>query len=262
MISSGNKQEQNYNHVFNELQDYMFTNEFIYKYSTSKKDYKLEKTPNTSKQNKSNGTNHKHNHNVIKKEQSDFFSPYEKDKLFWCFYVLLNGMENYEFIKTVSFKTEKEFKFKTAEKIKEYKDVFKTLKLKLNELQDEFINQPCISIKGLIALCYIYNINIIYIKKKTYYEILTNDVDDTHKMNIIINDNDNIKIPFNITNDMLESYKSNYWKIDNLNHPLKAMSAYTLSELQNIANKLSIPIKKDDKRLIKQELYENIIKII
>jgi len=61
---------------------------------------------------------------------------------------------------------------------------------------------------------------------------------------------------------MLESYKSNYWKIDNLNHPLKAMSAYTLSELQNIANKLSIPIKKDDKRLIKQELYENIIKII
>lgn len=268
--------EQNYNHVFNELQDYMFTNELIYKYSNPKKNDKNNKNYIINKDTRhiSNEKNinitfianknieTQKNNQSNKKEQNDFFSPTEKDKLFWCFYVLQNGIENYEFIKTISFKTEKDFKFKTAEKIKDYKDVFKSLKLKLNELQDEFINQPCISIKGLIALCYIYNINMIYVKKNTYYEILTNEIDNDHKINVIINNNNNIQTPFNIKNDMIDFYKNNYWKIENLNNPLKSISSYTLLELQNISNKLSIPIKKDDKKLTKQQLYENIIKNI
>ena len=127
---------QSYNHVFNELQDYMFTNEFIYKFSNPKKDYKKNILSKIKQPNE--------NVKPIQKKEEDFFSPYEKDKLFWCFYVLQNGIDNYEFIKTITFKTEKEYKFKTAEKIKEYKEIFKSFKLKLNELQDEFINQPCI----------------------------------------------------------------------------------------------------------------------
>lgn len=245
---------QNYNHVFNELQDYMFTNEFIYKFSNCKKDYK-QKNILTSRIKQTTDTVVK----SIQKKEYDFFSPYEKDKLFWCFYVLQNGIDNYEFIKTITFKTEKDYKFKTAEKIKEYKDIFKSLKLKLNELQDEFINQSCISVKGLIALCYIYKINIIYVKNRTYYEIITND---TNKINVIINNNDTIQIPFNITDDMIHSYRNNNWKIDNLKNPLKSISGYTLLELQNICNKLSIPIKKDNKKMTKQDLYENIIKNI
>jgi hypothetical protein len=238
----------------NELKDYMFTNECIYKNSnnsTKLNENKSKKINVTSKQVK--------NFVNTKKNNIDNFSPLEKDKLFWCFYVLHNGMENYEFIKTISFKTEKEFKFKTAEKIKDYKDTFKSLKIKLNNLQDEFVNEQTITLKGLVALCHMYNLNVLYIKKKTYYEILTND---TNKINLIVQTDKEIFIPLNVTDDMIMSYKNDYWKIENPNSPLKSISSYTLLELQNICHKLSIQTEKDKKRLIKQELYESILRTL
>lgn len=245
---------KNYNHVFNQLQDYMLTNEFIYKFSNKYEDNKVDK------QNKNNKKQ------IIKSEQivrNNQFSPIEKDKLFWCFYVLHSGMDIYELNKSAAFKTEKEFKYKTAEKIKDFKDTFKPLKMRINELQDEFINQPCISIKGLVCLCYIYNINVLYIRNKTYYEILTNSKEN---INVIVenkvNDITNIHVPLNITDEIIKSYKNDYWKIDNLNSPIKAISAYTLSELQDICKRLSIQTENDKKKMTKKELYENILRVL
>ena len=133
----------NYNHVFNELQDYMFYNEMIYKFSNK------QPLPNSNNLNKNNVnlkkksksiTNNVSSNQELNIEQSvksiekdDFFYPQEKDKLFWCFYVLLHGISKYEFIKTVSFKTETEFKFKTADKIKDYKDTLNLLKMIRNK---------------------------------------------------------------------------------------------------------------------------------
>lgn len=247
---------KNYNHVFNQLQDYMLTNEFIYKFSKKYQEYDDE--INDSKQNK--------NKQIKKSEPSiktNEFSPVEKDKLFWCFYILYSGMEMYELNKSASFKTEKEFKFKTAEKVKEFKDTFKPLKLRINELQDEFINQPSISIKGLVCLCYIYNINILYVKNKSFYEIFTSS---EGKINIIVenkvNNINNIYIPLNLTDEMIKSYRNNYWKIDNLNSSIKAISAYTLSELQDICKRLSIQTENNKKKMTKKELYENILRVL
>lgn len=247
-----NSQSKSYNHVFNQLQDYMFTNEFIYKFSNKCEDDIKNKIKKIAKPQQ-----------VIKPIIDDFFSPIEKDKLFWCFYVLQSGMDNYELNKSASFKTEKEFKFKTAEKLKDFKDQFKHLKLRVNELQDEFINQPCITLKGLVSLCYIYNINILYVKNKTYYEILTNSQE---KINVIVenkvNNMNNIFIPLNINDETIQSYKNDYWKIDNMNSPIKAISAYTLSDLQDICKRLSIEIENNKKKLTKKELYENILRVL
>jgi hypothetical protein len=267
----------NYNHVFNELQDYMFSNEFIYKFSNKSHTNEFINKKNKRITNDDNIKNNKLQDS--NKENNVFFSPHEKDKLFWCFYILHMGIEQYQFIKTISFKTEKEFKFKTAEKIKEHKDTFKVLKLKINELQDEFINQPCISIKGLIALCHIYKINLLYIKKRTYYEIISNDDINgnvNNKINIIIDNTTNstnstnnlestnniIYIPFNVTDEAIQNYKNNFWKLENFNNILKSINSYTLSELQTISNKLSIEIYKGNKKMTKQELYEKILQVL
>ena len=247
-----NSQSKSYNHVFNQLQDYMFTNEFIYKFSNRCEDDNKIKIRKIAKPQE-----------IIKPIINDIFSPTEKDKLFWCFYVLQAGMDNYELNKSASFKTEKDFKFKSAEKLKEFKDTFKHLKLRVNELQDEFINQSCITLKGLVSLCYVYNINILYIKNKTYYEILTNSKE---KINIIVenkvNEISNIFIPLNVTDETIQSYKNDYWKIDNMNSPIKAISAYTLSELQDICKRLSIQTENNKKKLTKKELYENILRVL
>jgi len=250
-------QTKNYNHVFNELQDYMFTNEFIYKYCN------YNQTNNTNNTNNVIKRNFEVKHNKLDRQNNtnkDYIFPTEKDKLFWCFYIIKHGVENYEFNKTISFKTEKEFKFISAEKIKDFKDIFKSLKLKLNELQDELINQQSITFKGLVALCYIYKINILYVKNKTYYEIFTNE---DSNINVILERKENnisqICIPINITEEMIKTYKNNYWKIENFNNPLKAISSYTLSELQEIYKKLSIETE-NKRKLTKKELYENIVK--
>lgn len=251
-------QTKNYNHVFDELQDYMFTNEFIYKYCNYNK--KNDVNNELKKKNSEIKHNAYKNNNTINNTNNDYIFPVEKDKLFWCFYIIKNGVENYEFNKTISFKTEKDFKFVSAEKIKEFKDTFKSLKLKLNELQDELINQQCITFKGLVALCYIYKINILYVKNKTYYEIITNE---DGNINVILERKENnitqISMPVNITDEMIKRYKNNYWKIENFNNPLKSISAYTLSELQEIYKKLNIEIE-NKKKLTKKELYENIMK--
>lgn len=249
-MNSSIYQSHNYNHVFNELQDYMLTNEFIYKFSNNELKDKIKEKNNKTQ-------------NTILKKNDNFIYPSEKDKIFWCFYILHKGIEEYELNKTISFKTEKEFKFKTAENIKKFKDTFKGLKLRVNELQDEFINQPCITIKGLVALCYMYDMNIMYVKNKTYYEIITNNEEKT---NIIIENKENninsIYIPFNVTQDMIKSYKDNYWKIENIGNPLKTVSSYTVAELQDICKRLSIQIEVNKKKLTKKELYENIIKLL
>jgi hypothetical protein len=266
-----NTHSKSYNHVFDELQDYMLTNEFIYRFS-NKLDMIVKDKNTKHEANKPKiKENYKNNYNKLEKNSktnnidsnNNIFSPGEKDKLFWCFYSLQSGMENYELNKSASFKTEKDFKFKTAEKIKDYKDILKPLKLRVNEIQDELINQPCITIKGLVSLCYIYNINVIYIKNKTYYEILTNS---TSIVNIIVenkvNDINKTYTYLNVTDEMIKSYKNNYWKIDNFNSPIKAISGYTLNELQDICKRLSISIEKDNKKLTKKELYENILRVL
>ena len=128
----------------------------------------------------------------------------------------------------------------------------------MNELQNELTQQDIISVKGLYALCIIHNINILYIKNRTYYDIKVCD----KQINVIINTNNEIYMNDNISEIKINEYKSSYWKIENISKPLKSISSYSLVELQNICANLNIPIKKQNKNCLKKELYESIITLI
>jgi hypothetical protein len=136
-----------------------------------------------------------------------------------------------------------------------FKEKIKEMKLKLNEVQDELVNQPIISIKSLQVLCLIYDINIFFIKNRTIYEIIVND----KPIKTIINDNNNIHMIDDINEEKLTYYRNNYWKIDNLSKPLSAFSSYSLTELQDICKKLEIPITTDGKKIQKKDLYQSIL---
>jgi len=103
---------------------------------------------------------------MIKKEEN--FTPLQKDKLFWCFYIILKGIDDYEMNKNTAFATEKKFKIDTVEKLRFMKDKLKELKIKRNDIEDELVNKECISTKSLQVLCLIYKISIIYISGKKY----------------------------------------------------------------------------------------------
>ena len=248
--------------LLSKLEKYALTSNIINKYSSSNSTNETrENAKQNAKQNENAKQNAKQNINENEKDKPtqkkalNNFSPSEKDKLFWCFYIFLYGFEDYEIAKSSSFITEKNFKIKTVEKFPSFKGKIKEMKLKLNEIQDELVNQPIISIKSLQVLCLIYDINIFFIKNKTIYEIIVND----KPIKTIINDNNNIYMIDDINEEKLTYYRNNYWKIDNISKPLNAFSSYSLTELQDICKKLEIPITTDGKKIQKKDLYQSIL---
>jgi hypothetical protein len=213
--------------------------------------------------------------NIEVSTNEDYFEPEFEDKLFWCFYIILNGQSKYELIKTSSFKEEKEFKIKSVENINNIKEQLKSYKLKLNEIKNELSNEKKITIKGLFALCILYKINIMYVNmnKGIYYNCFGNNINVDEITDSI--ENNNIKLfnlPFiiieninkifilNSSNENVNIYKNKYYYIENISKPVKAISNYTISEIQDLCNKLNIPIKTtDNKKINKQDLYNSIL---
>ena len=211
------------------------------------------------------------------------FTPFQKDKLFWCFYIILNGYEEYEINHSSSFSIEKQLKIETVEKLKSIKGKLKDLKLKRTELEDELVNKPTITIKGLYALCLVHEVSITYVYGRKYCELSgANDavpcagvpcVSGPIKRGIIIQNEkkeDSIKwttSELNASNDFLTQIQQEYWHIENIQKPLNAPSAYTLAELQDICQKLLIETHTQTengktKAKTKTKLYEEILECL
>jgi|MDSZ01.3.fsa_nt_gb hypothetical protein len=186
----------------------------------------------------------------------NIFFPKEKDQLFWCFYILQHGMENYHLI-TNKYSEEKKTKIKIAESLKENKNLFKPSKISRHIVENELVNDKRISMKTIHVLCYIYKINIIYIKNSTYYEIIT----DEDKPFYLINEvNNEFGCRNFVLSHKLEHYKENFWKLENIGKPLKAISNYKTGEIKEIAERLKIDLyNKNQTKKTKKDLYENIL---
>ena len=202
------------------------------------------------------------------------FTPFQKDKLFWCFYVLLNGFTEYEMHHTGHYALEKAFKISSVEKLRTMKPEIKELKLKISEVEDELVNKEQISVKGLQVLCLIYKVSITYIYGKQYCEFFyagtgtgTGIDTDTGKIGIIRR-NEKKEHSLLYEDTILETIKQTHWFIEQVQKPLKAPSAYTLKELQDICEKLEVSLKYKqenalgqitEKNKLKKELYEDIL---
>lgn len=201
--------------------------------------------------------------------ESKPFTPFQKDKLFWCFYIILKGYEEYEMNQSNGFSVEKQLKIETVEKLKGIKEQLKELKLKRTELEDELVNKQMITMKGLSALCLVHNVSITYFFGRKYCQISPPEV--TKKGIIIQNDKkeDSLKWTsneLNSNNDFVEKLQEEYWFIENIQKPLKAPSAYTLTDLQTICQKLLIQtheqVNEKTKAKTKTKLYEEILECI
>ncbi len=199
------------------------------------------------------------------------YTPIQRDKLFWCFYIILNGYEEYEMNHSNSFSVEKRIKIETVEKLKSIKEKLKELKLKRTELEDELVNKPTITIKGLCALCLVNDVSITYVYGRKYCEIGQTSVagqTSLVKQGIIVqNERKEASLKWtsneiNNHNDFLTQIRQDYWFIENIQKPLKAPSAYTLTELQDICTKLKIATQNNVndklKAKTKTKLYEEI----
>jgi hypothetical protein len=237
--------------MLSNLEKYMFSNENIIKHNIPETIRLKKKILNTS----SNVSAH---NSEDKQTNNNYIIPDEIDKLFWCFYISLNGFDKYLLEKTGLFKIEKEFKINVIQKLREIKTQLKALKLKLNEIENDLVNNKYININTLHALALNYNMSFIVLVNNIYYDFNYNNNNyfliesiDKHGYCLYIQEY--------VTKEKINEIKENYYLVDS-SKPIKSISSYTLNELQQIASKLKINDKQENgKNKVKKELYENII---
>jgi hypothetical protein len=155
---------------------------------------------------------------------------------------------------------EKTKKIEYIEKVRKEKHVIKNYKFaSISNIESNLVNDLIIDTFSFLTLCVIENINIIFLKKNTYYELKMNDGNDI----FVINKNQNDKYGFKLiqkTDSKYEEYKNTNYKIENIDKTIKSITYYKVEELINICSKLSIEsIHKSGKQKSKKELYESII---
>jgi hypothetical protein len=146
------------------------------------------------------------------------------------------------------------------------KKEIKELKLKINEIEDELVNKEQITLKGLQVLCLVYKVSLTYIYGKKYCEFLYGEVQkdiiqkDIIPKKHIIQQNNKKEHALFYEESVLDTITQTHWYIENTQKPLKAPSAYTLKDLQDICEKLEIPLKNTlGKSKTKKDLYEDIL---
>ena len=190
--------------------------------------------------------------------QGDTFFPDVHDSLFWSFYIMKNGQEAYESLGKINIVIERKIKIEYIERFRESKQVLKTYKTApLTHLENVLLNEKQIDIKTLIALCVIEGISFMYIYKNTYFE-MNIDADESTQIHAIVRMDMPTKYGYKIIQD-IKPIRESFYKIDNMNKPLKSMSAYKLDELVVFCNKLGMTMDNDGKKANKKCLYEMLV---
>jgi hypothetical protein len=244
-----NNNSNQYNDVLNDLQDYMLyednmINSLRIKIQPTPKDIKIVKQTNIIRQ--------------------QLFIPNQQESLFWCFYIIKNGDVKYETLNNKNSLIAKQMKIELVDVIRKNKDIVKMYKFDtISNLESNLANDNNLNVNTFLTLCAIENINIIFLRKNTYYEMLMNDSDKIYIVHEIQSQSKyNNKYGYEMaTNESISNIRNTFFKLEAIGKPIKAISAYRLDELINICNKLVININNNitSKQKSKKELYEAII---
>ena len=237
------------------MENYMLTKENIIKLLPDIDAGRIKQTKNNNTKNNNNNNNNNTKNNNTKNintnnNNTKNTNTNNNDPFFWIIYKIVEGDYMYE--TNCNFKTEKDYKIKCIEQLRLIKPKLKIYKLRLNDIENQLLNNKKINIEAFIALAILFNLNIFYIWSNKFFELNLNP-DNT--IYIINNINDTIIIENNI--DQLNFYKETLFNVENINKPLKSMSGYIKNDLLLIAQKLNIDTINS--KMSKKDLYEKIL---
>ena len=140
----------------------------------------------------------------------------------------------------------------------------------LTHIENQLLNEQRIDIKTFFSLCVLEKMNVFYIHKKTYYDLQMNKDDnnvDANNSTFILYSSTNPKINnhqkygFELgISEKIEKFKNDFFHVENLEKPIKAISAYKLNELLEYCKRLGIETtNQNNKTKNKKELYESLI---
>ena len=183
------------------------------------------------------------------------------DKLFWSFYYVWKGDHGYGEARKHAFRVEKETKINAVEALRAKSEDVKRYGLKLTDVECELVTAKRITYKGLCGLCIAFGVSIVYVRGRTYIDIAQGG----EYTGLIITRDGATGVRKSPTGDTvprpvdIEFLKKDLYFIQDPGKPIRAISAYSLSDLATIAEKLGVALADDGgNRKLKKRLYEDI----
>jgi len=192
------------------------------------------------------------------------------DSLLWVIYIIINGHEQFEVIENHYTESSK-FKFELVELIRKNKPILKANKLKLSALEEGLVHKQFIHLETLHAIALCTTLSVCIVQDRKYYEIQNGSggsgctIIEKIKGKYIL-----YACPEKINREYLKYIRANYWLMESISTPIRAMSAYKLQDLVDISLRLGLPVSNiipgkfgsigTKKQKTKPELYEAICK--
>ena len=182
------------------------------------------------------------------------------DTLFWCFYVMKHDVHSYEMLSHKNIVGEKKIKIEYVELMRQNKTILKTYKFStLTNMENVLANEHKLDIPTFFSLCVLENLNVLFIKNKTYFELLMNDKEDVFVLHYLNNNKYGVELS---SLNAITKMKEPLIKLDNVQKPLKSISAYKVEDLTSMCNKLELSIINEEtkKSKNKKDLYDTLFK--
>jgi len=211
-----------------------------------------------------------------KEKTSEIFFPKERDQLFWCYYILVNGFSSYEMLDTQRFIVEKNEKLKCVDLIRLHRKHLTANKIRgIDAIENMLVHENTIDAKTFIALCIASNLNVLFVHRRKVYEVLL-DVDNMEPENIhVIHQYDTPHTRYGYetdatmtkineylcrsTVDVPDTTTPYYVKAVSITNPLRAISSYKVGELRDMVIKLKILDNETAWKKTKPQMYETIV---
>ncbi len=196
---------------------------------------------------------------IIKKNNlldNFFYTDKNCDPLIWYYHILINGYETYHFIGNNSFQEETKIKMDLVYKVRDNKQILKNNKIKYREVESNLCNDKHINLNTFLALLIISKINFYYTTDKFYYTLLTNPDLDSYCFLHQKEDKYYLWERNERPELVLGDYSKKLITIDNLNKPLKSITNYKKTDLEEMCKKLKIKYEYvGQKKFTKNKLY-------
>lgn len=197
--------------------------------------------------------------------QQEVFFPQRENSLFWCMFISYYDKAEYDFIGKKYANRELEEKHKIMEYIKQNlikikESNRKITNIMIKEILSEVMVTKRSSLLELIALAFYYKKHVFIVNERTYIYYSYNKIEEPILENTVIIEykSGNYGIDRNITQEKIDNIKNNLFCLENVEKPLKALSNYKTSDLEEISRKLELKLTSSFK---KSELYNKIMEI-
>ena len=200
----------------------------------------------------------------------DYIQPKQKDSLFWCIFIAKYGYQEYLEIQNHYGSRQMDLQKEICDYINENTHLLKNVNIRITKaMVQEIISDLMTEIKKtsiyvLYAYAFYFQLNIVIMhpNEKCFLKVFT-ESENYENTIVLLQKNEQeqyILLNDNLTLQEYIELHNNKYCIENHIRPLKALSSYKVTDLDEIAEKLDIDL--EDKPMKKQEKYDEITKLI